>query len=158
AERFENQKATVQLNQFAIGQDRYLFLRCLVNDAEPEVARVKVSYIDELEGGADRTADGVVRIKFTDDKTLHVQSMNSGIVAEKELMLTAVTKDEALASADAGNYREAAAKLDRQADALDSQYQYAAPSVQIQIQHEAQNLRDRSQQLQKNEYDSSFRK
>jgi Ca-activated chloride channel homolog len=158
SERFDDQKATVKLNQFTLGQDRYLFLRCLVNEPEPEIARVKVSYVDELDGGADRTADGVVRIKFTDDKDLVVQSVNTGIVAEKELMLTAVTKDEALASADAGNYHEAAAKLDRQADALESQYQYASPSVQVQIQRETQNLRDRSQQLQKNQYDSSFRK
>jgi Ca-activated chloride channel homolog len=158
SERFENQKATVKLNQFTAGQDRYLFLRCVVNEAEPEIARVKVSYLDEFDGGADRTADGVVRIQFTNDKDVAVQSVNTTLVAEKELMLTAVSKDEALAYADAGNYHAAAAKLDSQADALDSQYRYAAPSVQIQIKQETQNLRDRSQQLKNQQYDSSFRK
>ena len=158
SEQFEDQRAIVKLNQFAAGQNRYLFLRCLVNGPEPEIARVKVNYLDELEGGADRTADGVVRIRFTNDKTLVLQSANTAIIAEKELILTAVAKDEALAAADAGNYREAAAKLNRQADVLQSQYQYASPTVQIQIERETQNLRNRSDQLQKNQYDSSFRK
>ena len=41
AEKFENQKAAVNLSQFTTGQNRYLFLRCLVNGDQPEVARVE---------------------------------------------------------------------------------------------------------------------
>ena len=65
---------------------------------------------------------------------------------------------EALAAADAGNYRDAAARLARQADALDAQYQYAAPAVQVQIRQESENLRQRSTQLQQGQYDSATRK
>src|SRR5476651_2151008 len=36
AEKFEDQKATVNLSQFTTGQDRYLFLRCLVNGDKSE--------------------------------------------------------------------------------------------------------------------------
>jgi len=37
AEKFESQKASVSLSQFITGQNRYLFLRCLVNGDKPEV-------------------------------------------------------------------------------------------------------------------------
>ncbi|MEY2466975.1 MAG: Ca-activated chloride channel [Verrucomicrobiota bacterium] len=157
-ERFENQRATVKLNQFVLGQDRYLFLRCVVHEAKPEIARVKISYVDELNDGAEQVASGAVQIKFTEDKSVAINSVRGSIVAEKELFLTAVTKDEALAAADAGNYREAAQKLDQQADLLDANYKNAPASVQVQIRSETKNLRDRSQQLQKGKYDSATRK
>ncbi len=157
-ERFESQRATVRLSQFTSGQNRYLFLRCLVNDARPEIARVNVSYADEFDGGRQQSASGVVRIRFTDDKTAAAGSVNSVVIAEKELFLTAVTKDAALADADAGNYREAARKLESQAAVLDAQYKFASPSVQIQIRQESENLRSRSQQLQQGQYDSGTRK
>ena len=59
AEKFEKQKAVVSLSQFTPGQDRYLFLRCLVNGDRPEAARVNVNYTDELGGGSVQTASGV---------------------------------------------------------------------------------------------------
>src|ERR1700675_2780451 len=40
AEKFEGQKALVELNQFTTAQDRYIFLRCLVKDIRPEIARI----------------------------------------------------------------------------------------------------------------------
>jgi len=46
AEKFESQKANVNLSQFTTGQNRYLLLRCLVNGNKPEVARVKVNYTE----------------------------------------------------------------------------------------------------------------
>ncbi len=104
AEKFDNQRATVSLSQFTPGQDRYIFLRCLVNGDRPEVARVNVNYTDELGGGAAQSASGVARLEFTDDQALSDKSVNGAVVAEKELMLTAVAKDEAMAQADAGNY------------------------------------------------------
>src|SRR5437870_13584664 len=58
-ERFEGQKAAVLLSQFAAAQNRYLFLRCLVEDRMSEIARVNVSYIDELNGGAEQTSSAV---------------------------------------------------------------------------------------------------
>src|ERR1039458_5784181 len=102
-ERFENQKASVSLSQFTTGQNRYLLLRCLVNGSKPEVARVKVNYTDELNGGTVEVADDVAKIRFTEDRDAADKSVNGAVVAEKEIMLTAVAKDGAMAQADGGN-------------------------------------------------------
>src|SRR5271170_120378 len=74
AEKFEDQKAVVNLSQFTGGQDRYLFLRCLVNGDNPEVARVNVNYKDELSDGSDQSASGVAKIDFTEDPKLSEKS------------------------------------------------------------------------------------
>ena len=66
--------------------------------------------------------------------------MNGAVVAEKELMLTAVAKDEAMAQADAGNYAEAAKILNAQNRTLDTVYAAAPASVQIQLREETNNL------------------
>ena len=126
AEKFENQKATVNLSQLTTGQDRYLFLRCLVNGDQPEVARVNVNYKDA---------------KLSD------KSVNGAVVAQKELMLTAVAKDEAIAQADAGNYQQAATILKVQSDSLGRVYAAAPASVQVQIQAETNNLDDFSDRI-----------
>src|SRR5882724_2812174 len=55
AEKFENQKATVNLSQFTAGQNRYLMLRCLVDGKNSEVARVNVNYKDEFSDGSDQS-------------------------------------------------------------------------------------------------------
>jgi Ca-activated chloride channel family protein len=157
SEQFEDQKATVKLSHFTAGQDRYVFLRCLVNQPEPEIARVHVRYTDESDG-MDQETDGVVKIRFTEDKAVAATAVNSSIVAQKELFVTAVRKDEALADADAGNYREAASKLKAQAAILDSEWAKAPPSVQIQIRNESNNLMNRSKQLESGQYDAATRK
>src|SRR5581483_5775610 len=69
AEKFENQKATVNLSQFTSGQDRYLMLRCLVDGASPEVARLRLNYLDELADGKNRSVDDVVKVGLTADTT-----------------------------------------------------------------------------------------
>jgi Ca-activated chloride channel homolog len=158
AEQFENQKATIRLSHFTSGQDRHLFLRCLVEDPSPEIARVRVDYADELNGGTAGYTAGVVKVGFTGDRTLAANSINSAIAAEKELFITAVKKDEALADADAGNYREAARKLESQAATLEASYAKAPAAIQVQIRNEADNLRYRSQQLQQGHYDAGTRK
>ena len=111
SERFENQRALVNLSQFTLGQGRYLFLRCLVTRPEPEVARVKVSYTDELDNGSEQSTSGAVKIRYTDDEVVADRSVNPGVNAEKVLMLTAEAKDKAIAEADAGNYQQAAQTL-----------------------------------------------
>ena len=68
------------------------------------------------------------------------QIREQGRCGRKNWFGAAVAKDEALAQADAGNYREASEKLKSQADLLNSNWQYAAPEVQIQIRGEADNL------------------
>ena len=157
-ERFEGQTAAVRLSHLTVGQDRYLFLRCRVEEGQPEIARVKVSYRDELNSGAEQTISASARIRFTEDRKLASSSVRPDVSAQKELLLVAVAKDEALADADAGRYQQAAKKLDDEANALDFQYQNAPAPLQGQLREEIDNLRLRSNQLQKNQYDSGTRK
>jgi Ca-activated chloride channel family protein len=157
-EVFAGQKASVQLSQLALAQNRYLFLRCLVNEPEPEIAVVTVRYTDELNGGTEQSLSERARVRFTEDKTVAANSGRAEIVAQKELLLTAVAKDAALADADAGRYQQAAQTLNRQAVVLDSQYQNAPASVQPQLREEAANLRLRANQFEQNQYDSGTRK
>jgi hypothetical protein len=156
AEKFEDQKASVNLSQFTPGQNRCLFLRCLVNEPKPEIARVNVSYTDELDGGNSRSASDVVKIRFTDDKAVADQSVNYAVNSEKELMLTAVVKDAAMAAADAGKYQEASATLSRQIIVLNSAYVSAPATVQVQIRGELDNLNSFNSQLEQGQY--NFRK
>jgi Ca-activated chloride channel homolog len=158
AEKFENQKSTVSLSQFTTGQNRYLLLRCIVDGNQPEVARVNVNYKDELADGGDQSANGVVKIKFTADRAAADRSVNGEVVAQKEIMLTAVAKDEAIVQADAGNYKQAAAILAGQNANLDRAYAAASPSVQIQIRAETNNLNLFNDQLNGGSYDSASRK
>jgi len=158
SEQFENRQANVSLSQFTTGQNRYLLLRCQVSDGQPEVARVKVNYLDELNGGAVAVTDGVATIRFTADQSVADKSVNGAVVAEKELMLAAVAKDQALAQADAGNYRQAAEILAGQAATLDRAYAAAPAAVQEQIRAESSNLSTFGGRLEKGEYDSAQRK
>jgi Ca-activated chloride channel homolog len=139
-EKFEKQQATVNLSQFTAGQDRYLFLRCLVSGGQPEVARARVSYTDEINGGTVQMAAGAATVNFTDDRADAEKSLNGAVNAQKELMLTAVAKDEAIAQADEGNYQQAAKILRVQADSLSRAYAAAPSGVQSQIRAETNNL------------------
>ena len=140
AEKFENQKAVVNLSQFTTGQNRYLFLRCLVNGRQPDVAKVNVNYMDELDNSSAQTATGTARIVFTDDRSVSDQSVDGAVVAQKELMLTAVAKDEAMAQADVGNYSKAKDILTAQNVQMNAAYAAAPASVQMQIRQETVNL------------------
>lgn len=157
SEKFADQRATVKLSHFTAGQNRNLFLRCVVDDEAPELATVRVHYTDEIEGGI-QSADAVARIRFTTDTAAAERSVNAAIVAEKELFFNAVRKDEALADADAGNYREAASKLRTQALILESNYVNAPAPLQKQFRNESDNLRRRSEELERGNYAPSVRK
>ena len=158
SEKFENQKASVNLSQFTLGQGRYLFLRCLVTQPEPEVARVKVSYTDELDNGSEQSTTGVVKIRYTDEQTVADRSINAAVNAEKVLVLTAEANDKAIAEADAGNYQQAAATLAAQNRVLNEAYTNAPAAVQVQIRAETNNLDDCSGQLVNGQYDGALRK
>jgi Ca-activated chloride channel family protein len=158
AEKFEDQKAVVNLSQFTGGQDRYLFLRCLVNGDQPEVAHVNVSYKDEFDNDSEQTASGTAKIDFTDSQKLADKSVNSAVVAQKELMLTAVAKDEAMAQADAGNYKLAAGTLSAQNAELDKVYAASPPTVQVQIRQETNYLQTFGGAIGGGQYDSATRK
>ncbi len=157
-ERFENQKAVVRLSQFAPGQSRCLFLRCLTAEGQPQLAEATLSYTDELDDGRLRSVSGTASIQFTTDGALAAQSANAAIIAEKDLVLTALIKDAALADADAHNYHAAAAKLRQQAAELDSRVQSVQPDIQNRLQAEIQNLRDRGNQIDQGQYDAATRK
>ncbi len=119
---------------------------------------VNVRYDDELNGGVEQLLSERVRVRFTEDETVAANSAHPEIVAQKELLLTAVAKDNALADADAGRYQQAALKLNRQAGVLDLQIQNAPASVQPQLRQEAENLRLRATQFEQNQYDAGTRK
>jgi Ca-activated chloride channel homolog len=157
-EKFTDQKAVVNLSQFTLGQGRYLFLRCLVTKPEPEVARVNVCYTDELDNGTEQSASAVARIRFTDDEGVADRSVNYAVTAEKTLMLTAEAKDKAIAEADAGNYRQAAATLAVQREALSAACANAPAEVQVQIRGETANLDGFNDQLLSGKYDGASRK
>jgi hypothetical protein len=119
---------------------------------------VTVHYTDDLNGGAEESVSAQARVRFTEDRTVAANSERAEIVAQKELLLTAVAKDAALVEADAGRYKQAANTLSRQAVVLDSQYLNAPASVQPQLREEAANLRLRANQLEQNQYDPGTRK
>src|SRR5262249_22067024 len=141
-----------------VAQDRYVFLRCHVGEGQPEIARVKVTYRDELNGGVEQSISASARIQFTEDRKLAVNSARPEASAQTERWIVAAAKDEALADGDAGRYQQAAKKLNEEANSLDHQYQNAPAPLQGQIREEIDNLRLRSNQLQKNQYDSGTRK
>src|SRR6185369_4179230 len=158
SEQFESRKAVVNLSQFTTGQDRYLMLRCIVNGDQPEIARVRLDYTDDLDGGKNQWTDGVVRIRTTTAQAESDKSLNNTIIAEKQLMLTAVAKDAAMAEADAGNYKKAATILAAQKAELTRSYASAPASVQVQVRGESNNLHDFAGQLNKGAYIVATRK
>ena len=158
AEKFVSQKASVSLSQFTTGQNRYLLLRCLVNGTKSEVARVKVNYTDELHDGTVQAADAVAKIRFTENQAAADQSVNGAVVAQKEIMLTAVAKDAALAEADAGNYKKAAGILAAQGGALSRAYAAAPATVQIQLRGELDNISSFTNQFENGQYGAGARK
>jgi Ca-activated chloride channel family protein len=158
SEKFENQRAVVKLSQFTPGQDRFLFLRCRVHGEPRDVAKVNVSYTDELDGGSTQTATGQASIDFTDDREAAEQSLNRAVYAEKELVLTAVAKDEAMQQADAGNYAVAAKILATQNATLNAASAAAPAGVQGRIRAETGYLNDFSDQLNNGSYSGGMRK
>jgi Ca-activated chloride channel family protein len=158
SEKFEGQRAVVKLSQFTPGQDRYLFLHCRVRGDQEDVAQVAVNYTDELGGGNVQSATGTARIRFTDSQAAVDQSINRAVYAEKELMLTAVAKDEALKQADGGNYRAAASILAAQKATLHAAFAGAPAGVQSQVSAETDNLQDFSDQLNSGAYSGAARK
>jgi Ca-activated chloride channel family protein len=157
-ERFEKQRAVIKLSQFTPGQERCLFLRCRVDGERREVADVNLSYTDELDNGSTQTASGQARIDFTNDRATAEKSLNRAVYAEKELVLTAVAKDEAMQQADAGNYAVAARILATQNSTLNAAGAAAPAGVQAQIQSESGYLNDFSDKLNNGAYDGATRK
>src|SRR5262249_48005665 len=88
-ERFDGQKAILKLSNITAGQDRSVFLKCLVPDGRSEVASVNVKYVDELNNGVAQTANGNVRVRFADDRETVDKSTRHDVVAQQELVAAA---------------------------------------------------------------------
>ncbi len=157
-ERFDGRKAVLLLSSLSAGQERSVYLRCRVERPQEELARAKVIYLDELNGGAKCAITDVVQVRLTRDPEVASRSVSADIVAAKELLVTAVAKDQALAEADAGRYQNAAQNLENQAQVLEQRYSAASAPVQKLLRVEIDNLRSRAGELQRNEYAPSTRK
>ena len=157
-ERFEGQRAEIKLSHLAAEQDRYLMLRCRVEEERPELATVTVRYRDELNDGADRSVSGTARVRFTRDREAAENSIRADVVTQKELVLTAEAKDLALADADAGRYQDAAQRLVQQAVVLENQCSKAPAPMQSALRLEVQNLRTQAGTLEQNQYEPATRK
>jgi Ca-activated chloride channel family protein len=157
-EKFDGQRGTLQMSHLTAGQDRYVFLRCMVEEEKSALAHVSVKYLDELNGGASESVKATAQVRFTRDRDKADKSARADVVTQKELLVAAVAKDEALADADAGKYQQAAQKLSVQATVLAEKYKDASPEVQRQARDEISNLERRSRELQQNQYAPSTRK
>jgi hypothetical protein len=146
------------MSHLTAGQDRYVFMRCMLEDEKPDLATVNVKYTDELNGGISQTVNGRAQVRFVRDPEAVEKSARADVVTQKELLLTAVAKDEALADADAGHYQAAAQKLSAKAKTLENQAQNAPAGMQLQLRDEINNLRNRSSELQQDQYAPSTRK
>ena len=157
-EKFEGRQASIHFNQICLGQNRYVFLRCRMDRPAADVAKVRVLYNDELQQGQAQTVTAMARIRLTDDEKLAAKSARAEVVTQKELLLAAVAKDEALREADAGRFQQAAQRLAQQAVVLDQQYASTPAALQGEVRQEIDNLRLRSRELEQNQYSPGARK
>lgn len=161
-ETFKHGVAQIDMGPLASGQNRYLFLRCVVEDpsklSKTEVAKVNLDYSDELNGGQRRAKSEVVKVEFSDDKDAVVLSINKDVLVEKELVLNAEQKSQAIKAADEGNYKAAAVVINSQISRLSSA-SYDAPAEKKQeLQAEIQNLSQRAKELEEGRMDKGARK
>ncbi|PTX99467.1 hypothetical protein DB346_16640 [Verrucomicrobia bacterium LW23] len=112
-EKFDTDKnsSDVEFAPFYSGQQRYIYLRCRMpandSDATREVAKVQVSYDDELNSGKRVETEKVVSIAYTKDVAEADKSIDLNVQMGRELQDTAVAKQEAVRYSDAGDYQQA---------------------------------------------------
>jgi Ca-activated chloride channel family protein len=161
-EKFVDQKTVVAFSSFASGQNRYLFLRCRVkaNDSisQMELASVKVTYRDEVNGSEEANTEQSVRIGVTTNEKEAAGSLNQTIAAERELQLNALVKDQALSAADAGDFQDAAQSLRANAQKLDAVAASAPMPVKENLELQAQQQRARAKEIEASGMSKSLRK
>lgn len=157
-EKFEGQTVVVKLSQFSSGQQRYLFLKCQVEREKPEIALVKISYVDDLNGGRKESVSQNATVRYTKDSSVAKKSVRQEIAAQKTLVVNAVAKDEVIALCDSKNFKEAAQKLEQQTATLVECAKTAPAAEQTKLKVEIENLRERQDQIAKGQYDKSLRK
>src|SRR3984957_6976391 len=150
-EKFVDRKAAVEFNSFASGQNRYLFLRCRVkaNGAatQMDLASVKVTYRDEINGSQEASAEQTVRIGVTASDKEAANAINQTVAAERELQLNALAKDQAMSDADAGHFRDAAKSLRANAKKLEAVAASAPLPVKENLEAQAQQQRARADEI-----------
>jgi Ca-activated chloride channel homolog len=161
-EKFVDRKTTVEFSSFASGQNRYLFLRCRVkaNDAvtQMDLASVKVTYRDEINGSQEASAEQTVRVGVTRSEKEVANAVNQSVAAERELQLNALAKDQAMSDADAGHYREAAESLRANAQKLEAVAACAPVPVKQNLEAQAQQQRARADEIDAGGMSKSLRK
>jgi Ca-activated chloride channel homolog len=161
-EKFVDRKTTVEFSSFASGQNRYLFLRCRVkaNDAvtQMDLASVKVTYRDEINGSQEASAEQTVRVGVTRSEKEAVNAVNQTVAAERELQLNALAKDQAMSDADAGHYRDAAESLRANAQKLEAVAASAPLPVKQNLEAQAQQQRARADEIDAGGMSKSLRK
>jgi Ca-activated chloride channel family protein len=161
-EKFADRKTVVEFGPFASGQKRYLFLRCRVKarDAvtQMDLASVKVTYRDEINGSEEASIEQNVRIGVTTNEQEVADGINQTIAAERELQLNALAKDQAMAAADAGNNRDAAKSLRANAQKLEAVAAGAPTPVRQNLESQAQEQRARADEIDNGGMSKSLRK
>ncbi len=160
-ETFKNGEATIEFSPFASGQNRYLFLRCHTSGnskKSQQLARVEVNYADELNEGKNQSVTQETSIRFTKNSEDAQKSQNKDVYYQKELMLNALAKDEAIRKADSGNYTDAKRDLEQQAQKLREMTAAAPASMQDSYRSEAENLAAKSREVDATGVSSSWRK
>jgi Ca-activated chloride channel family protein len=161
-EKFVDRKTTVEFSSFASGQNRYLFLRCRVkaNDAvtQMDLASVKVTYRDEINGSQEASAEQTVRVGVTRSEKEAANAVNQTVAAERELQLNALAKDQAMSDADAGHYRDAAESLRANAQKLEAVAASAPVPVKQNLEAQAQQQRARADEIDAGGMSKSLRK
>ena len=161
-EKFVGQRAEVEFSPFASGQNRYLFLRCRVKaDAvakEIDLASVKVTYRDEMNGSQAANTEQNIRIGVTANEEEAAGAINQTVAIERELQLNALAKDKAMSDADAGNYHDAADSLRANAKKLEAVAASAPMQVKESLELQAQEQRARAEEIAAGGMSKSLRK
>jgi Ca-activated chloride channel family protein len=161
-EKFADRKTVVEFGPFSSGQKRYLFLRCRVKarDAvtQMDLASVKVTYRDEINGSEEASIEQNVRIGVTTNEREVADGINQTVAAERELQLNALAKDQAMAAADAGNNRDAAISLRANAQKLEAVAAGAPIPVRQNLESQAQEQRARADEIDNSGMSKSLRK
>ena len=161
-EKFADRKTVVEFGPFSSGEKRYLFLRCRVKarDAvtQMDLASVKVTYRDEINGSEEASIEQNVRIGVTTNEREVADGINQTVAAERELQLNALAKDQAMAAADAGNNRDAAISLRANAQKLEAVAAGAPIPVRQNLESQAQEQRARADEIDNSGMSKSLRK
>jgi len=161
-EKFADRKTVVEFGPFSSGEKRYLFLRCRVKarDAvtQMDLASVKVTYRDEINGSEEASIEQNVRIGVTTNEREVADGINQTVAAERELQLNALAKDQAMAAADAGNNRDAAISLRANAQKLEAVAAGAPMPVRQNLESQAQEQRARADEIDNSGMSKSLRK